>query len=92
MTELTLDEFLLARIADDEFRELRQLAGGQPLTPEFERALRGTMYGRRVELRAKARPLAVAASSLFPVIGRRWRLREAAKYACHPDYRSEWPS
>lgn len=79
---MTLVEFLLARIAEDEERRLLELAGGETAALP---AIRHTAAGAGVALSAQLRRISV----LHP-FGMPFNRARAAKYAGHPDYREEW--
>jgi len=85
---MTLTDFLLARIAEDEAvdRE-RWLLDGLPDEQLSRDIMSTTTAWRMHEARAAFRGLGWVYVALFwPPAAR----RRAAKYADHPDYREEW--
>ena len=74
-----LTEFLLARIAEDEERQVAELAPDLP--PEV---VTNTAMAAAVRLGHRLRAFGYLCAPRFIVA------RAALKYADHPDYREEW--
>lgn len=84
--------FIDARLADDLSRlEWKFVQPGDGPTPEFLRAIRGTLRYQQAQFAIQALRFRVAfVADLLPNVGSSWLRRKARTYADHPDFEPGW--